>query len=243
MKQILILILSLLSFSAFSQEDPNITLTWEKWVDKSDFVIPIDTLDQAEPIDSTVILDTVFKVYFRAIDTLATNDGSVAWVTRQKDSVQYVNELLDELIAYNDAQAEYLRKAAQERANTLPYLTALQNITGEVNAYTLVYDKIWPQIGSLNIRTTLTDEADPYYVGNHPSTPNISGIVRDTNNVIVARIFPRSYKLWSIVIANNGSIPEGEQDFLYSDNGISYINWETDPTIGRVIIRLNHAIR
>jgi len=246
MKHLIVIFLTLLSFAAYSQDDPGLDLEWESFIDSTDFTIVNDTLDMVPPLDSIITIDTVYATKYKTTARVEIVDGTFGKV---KTTIEYIRTyeeqaaaLLSIMKAEFDEKADFTRKSMKQNANAISAKTAYEEFTGEANAYVAAYNEIWPKIPSLRILSTITDTSDVYYIGDVSAQPNAVGIVRDSNNVIVARIFPLSLRQWRVVIANNGVVGNGVIVELSSDDGRRYYMPSADPNIGRVIIILDQNI-
>jgi len=241
MKNLILLFLFLIPSLLFSQEE-GIDLNWEKFTDLNDYELVYDD------VDTTLVVDTLFAVKYKSVDTFnigSDGSGGTAFDVRTTivDSAIFVNRYLDRMIQANDELARLQVEAMRQRAIANSYKAAYEELTGVANARLDVYDKVWPLIDSLTFRNSITDTAATYYTGVVEGDPNTGGVLRDSNSVIIARIFPWSYNLWSIAIANNGDLGAGESDFIYSENGRNYLSYSTDPEIGRIVIILDNFLR
>jgi len=237
-KRLLIVVFCLLAFSSYSQDDPGLSLYWQEFVDSNDLVIVYDSV-QGDSGYTYFPVDTTFRIKYMAFDTQSVTNQGILIYQRIRTKEQQVYELQDQIMDYADIVAINQRNAMRARAKMLSAKKYYEDFTGDANAYLVVYNDLWPNLPELTIRSTNTDTESPYYFPVTTAQPNAAGVIRDENNVIIARIFPLSKKYLTVTIANNGNLVNGESVTLYSEDSRTFIAYDSNDNVGRIVISMS----
>lgn len=243
MRLILIAFISFAFTSCWAQ-DEGLILNWEKYIDSQDLVITYDSV----VVDTGIVYipDTSFRTKFRSIDTSNYGRGQMGGYAynvqvNEVDSASFVNFYLSKMIESSDQIANLMIESMKQRGNSLSYKQAFEELTGIVNARTEVYNQFWPRLDSMTIRTTITGGS--FAIQNAKYKPNSAGVVIDSEGKRLMRIFPFSAKMWLVIVANDGDLQTGIFDYLYSQDGRVYLNYEANSEFGRLVIRNDKVLR
>lgn len=259
MKRLFILLFTLLGINAYSQDDPGLRLYWTEFVDSNDFIINYDTvlsIDTIVVIDSvtseeTTVIDTNFTltpidssyvIKYMAYDTQSVSSQGILIYQRIRTQAEQQSILLNEIMKASKSVGALQRAAMRERAKLLSAKQYYEDFTGEANGFVAVYNTLWGNLSNATLRSTNTDVNSPYYFPVITAQPNAAGVIRDENNKLIARLFPLSNNYITVIIAKDGSFADGVSIPLYSDDGQTFISYDADSNVGRVVLRLSRKL-